>query len=124
MINLNFQLYVEKSVHCISIRLRSANGRFSENFWPQGNIFGYMETHRYTNSFAIIYQRGRGNSESLFRASLFNYTRWLISSSDDLLTKKKKKKYSCTQDGRVNGNSTVHNTCKASYEISHNIGPS
>lgn len=52
--------------------------------------FGHMETHRYTNSFAIIYQRGRGNSESLFRASLFNYTRWLISSSDDLLAKKKK----------------------------------
>lgn len=55
--------------------------------------FGHMETHRYTNSFAIIYQRGRGNSESLFRASLFNYTRWLISSSDDLLAKKKEEKF-------------------------------
>lgn len=37
MINLNFQLYVEKSVHGISIKLRSANGRFFENFWPHGN---------------------------------------------------------------------------------------
>lgn len=124
MINLNFQLYVEKSVHCISIRLRSANSRFFENFWPQGNIFDHMETHRYTNLFAIIYQRGRGNSESLFRASLLNYTRWLISSSDDLLAKKKR---SCTQDGRVNGNSAVHNMCKSEQpttKFTHNIGPS